>query len=51
MTRAIEHETRLGKLESDVKKLFEILEEALRLGAKDAKQKSKAKKTRKTGKK
>jgi|TARA_R110002020_G_scaffold80840_1_gene201353 ElaB/YqjD/DUF883 family membrane-anchored ribosome-binding protein len=51
MTRAIENEQRLSKLENDVKKLFEILEEALRLGAKDAKQKSKAKKTRKTGKK
>ena len=48
MTRAIENEQRLSKLENDVKKLFEILDEALRLGAKNAKQKSEAKKTRKT---
>lgn len=51
MTRAIEHETRLGKLESDVNKLFQILEEALKLGAKNAKQKGKEKKAGKKGKK
>jgi ElaB/YqjD/DUF883 family membrane-anchored ribosome-binding protein len=51
MTRAIEHEHRIDKLERDVKKLFNILDETLKLGAKNAKQKSQTQKAGKTRKK